>query len=66
MTLCHGSTIAIPKAQIIKVGGIITNPNDWAREYKKYRYILGLLLSDINVSVQTIDIVKSLPKVKFK
>jgi predicted helicase len=31
----------------------------------KPRYILDLLLSVINVSVQTVDIVNSLPKLKF-
>ena len=40
---------------------IKNNPNDWSREHKKPRYILDLLLSVINVSVQTVDIVNSLP-----
>ena len=39
--------------------------NDWGREHNKPRYILDLLLSVINVSVQTVDIVKALPKLKF-
>ena len=39
--------------------------NDWAKEHNKPRYILDLLLSVINVSVQTVDIVNSLPKLKF-
>jgi predicted helicase len=39
--------------------------NDWAKEHNKPRYILDLLLSVINVSVQTVDIVKALPKLKF-
>lgn len=39
--------------------------NDWAREHEKPRYILDLLLSVINVSVQTVDIVNKLPKLKF-
>ena len=39
--------------------------NDWAREHQKPRYILDLLLSVINVSVQTVDIVDNLPKLKF-
>lgn len=37
----------------------------WAREHHKPRYILDLLLSVINVSVQTVDIVNSLPRLKF-
>lgn len=45
--------------------GIINNPNDWATEHDKPRYILDLLLSVINVSVQTVDIVNSLPEVDW-
>jgi len=48
-----------------KENGIINNPNDWAAEVGNPRYILDLLLSIINVSVQTVDIVNSLPKVNF-
>lgn len=44
---------------------IKNDANDWAREHGKPRYILDLLLSVINVSVQTVDIVNSLPKLKF-
>ncbi len=46
--------------------GITNNPNDWATEVGNPRYILDLLLSVINVSVQTVEIVNSLPKVKFE
>ena len=45
---------------------IRNDANDWAREHNKPRYILDLLLSVINVSVQTVDIVNSLPKLKFE
>ena len=45
--------------------GIKNDPNDWAEEVGNPRYILDLLLSIINVSVQTVDIVDGLPKVKF-
>jgi predicted helicase len=48
-----------------KESGIVNDPNDWADEVGNPRYILDLLLSVINVSIQTVDIVKSLPKVKF-
>lgn len=48
-----------------KESGIKNNPNDWSREVEKPSYILDLLLSVINVSVQTVDIVAGLPKVKF-
>ena len=49
-----------------KESGITNNPNDWATETGNPRYILDLLLSIINVSVQTVDIVNSLPIVKFE
>ncbi len=45
--------------------GIINDPNDWSVEQDNPRYILNLLLSVINVSVQTVDIVDSLPSLKF-
>ncbi|MCA6433000.1 MAG: DEAD/DEAH box helicase, partial [Cytophagales bacterium] len=48
-----------------KESGITNNPNDWATETGNPRYILDLLLSVINVSVQTVDIVNALPKVDF-
>ena len=44
---------------------IKNDANDWAREHHKPRYILDLLLSVINVSVQTVDIVNNLPKLRF-
>jgi predicted helicase len=49
-----------------KESGIRNDPNDWAKEHDKPRYILDLLLSVINVSVQTVDIVNSLPKIEFE
>lgn len=45
--------------------GITNNPNDWSFEHEKPRYILDLLLSIINVSVQTVDIVNALPEVDW-
>lgn len=50
---------------IDKASGIKNDPNDWAKEVGNPRYILDLLLSIINVSVQTVDIVNSLPKINF-
>jgi predicted helicase len=44
---------------------IRNDANDWAREHQQPRYILDLLLSVINVSVQTVEIVKALPRLKF-
>jgi predicted helicase len=46
--------------------GITNDPNDWAEEVGNPRYILDLLLSVINVSVKTMEIVSQLPKVKFE
>ena len=45
---------------------IMNDANDWGKEHHKPRYILDLLLSVINVSVQTVNIVKALPKLKFE
>lgn len=44
---------------------ITNNPNDWSREHGNPTYIYDLLLSVINLSVQTVDIVSSLPKLKL-
>jgi predicted helicase len=49
-----------------KKSGIKNDPNDWAEEVGNPRYILDLLFSIINVSVQTVDIVNSLPKLEFE
>lgn len=49
-----------------KDSGIINNPNDWAMEVGNPRYILDLLLSIINVSVKTLEIVEDLPKPKLE
>lgn len=51
---------------IHKESQIKNDPNDWATEVGNPRYILDLLLSIINVSVQTVEIVNGLPKVKFE
>ncbi|NBR16296.1 MAG: helicase, partial [Crocinitomicaceae bacterium] len=51
---------------IHKDSGIKNDPNDWADEVGNPRYILDLLLSIINVSVQSVEIVKGLPGVRFE
>lgn len=48
-----------------KDSGITNDPNDWGKEHGNPRYILDLLLSVINVSCQTVDIVNSLPEVDW-
>ena len=52
--------VTIDKASQIK-----NDPNDWAKEHGQPRYILDLLLSVIILSYQTIDIVNSLPLLRF-
>ena len=49
-----------------KESTITNNPNDWAKEVGNPRYILDLLLSVINVSVKSVEIVEGLPKLKFE
>lgn len=49
-----------------KESSIKNDPNDWAEEVGNPRYILDLLLSVINLSVKTVDIVNNLPKVTFE
>ena len=44
-----------------KASGITSDPNDWAREHGRPRYILDLLLSVINVGARTAGIVRGLP-----
>jgi len=53
------------QVKIDKKSGIKNDPNDWSEEVGNERYILDLLLSIINVSVQTVEIVDSLPEVEF-
>lgn len=48
-----------------KESKIKNDPNDWAKEHNKPRYILDLLLSIITVSVASVDIINSLPKLEF-
>ena len=48
-----------------KASGITNDPNDWALEHNDPKYIFNLLLRIITVSLDTMKIVKSLPKSKF-
>lgn len=52
--------ITIDKAYQIK-----NDTNDWSREHEQPRYILDLLLSVIMLSCQTVDIVNTLPILRF-
>tara|TARA_R110002049_G_scaffold185921_4_gene354203 strand:- start:3676 stop:8556 length:4881 start_codon:yes stop_codon:yes gene_type:complete len=53
------------QVSVDKKSGIKNDPNDWSKEVENPRYILDLILSIINVSVQTVDIVNELPKLEF-
>ncbi len=46
--------------------GIANDPNDWGKEIGNERYILDLLCSVVNVSMQTIEIVEQLPRIGFQ
>ncbi len=48
-----------------KASGITNNPNDWSREHGKPRYILDLLLSIIELSLRSNDLVSQLPKLEI-
>lgn len=48
-----------------KDSGIVNDPNAWATEHDKPRYILDLILSCLTVSLKTLDIVDGLPQVEF-
>lgn len=48
-----------------KASGIVNDPNDWSREHDQPRYILDLLLSIVTVSLETMKIVRALPKIEF-
>lgn len=52
--------VTIDKASQIK-----NDPNDWSREHEQPRYVLDLLLSVIMLSCQTVDIVNTLPILRF-
>ncbi len=52
------------QVSIDKDSGIKNDPNDWCREHNNPRYILGLILRVIEVSVRTVRIVEGLPKVE--
>ena len=45
---------------------IENNPNDWCREHDDPKYIYNLLLRIITVSLETMKIVPSLPKLKLE
>ena len=48
-----------------KASGIVNDPNDWAIEHGDPAYIFNLILRIITVSLETVKIVKALPRVEF-
>lgn len=48
-----------------KASGIANDPNDWAAEHGDPAYIFNLVLRLISVSLETVKIVKALPKLEF-
>ena len=49
-----------------KASGIVNDPNDWSREVGDPRYILDLIARVVTVSVETVQIVRSLPSIDFE
>jgi len=45
-----------------KDSGITNDPNDWSDEHNNPKYIYNLLLSIINLSIKSVDIIDSLPE----
>jgi predicted helicase len=48
-----------------KASGIVNDPNDWSREHHRPRHILDLLTRIVTVSLRTVEIVESLPRLDF-
>ncbi|MDR2387405.1 MAG: hypothetical protein LBE80_07480, partial [Deltaproteobacteria bacterium] len=53
------------QVKIDKDSGIKNDPNDWAKEQEQPRYILDLILRVITVSLETMKIVRGLPRLTF-
>ena len=53
------------QVKVDKKSGIINNPNDWCKNVNNHKYIFDLLLSIINVSVKSVDIINSLQHLNF-
>jgi len=48
-----------------KPSGIVNDPNDWSREHNQPRYILDLLARIMAVSLRTMEMAQSLPRLTF-
>ena len=49
-----------------KASGIVNDPNAWALEHGQPRYIPDLLTRVVTVSVRTVEVVDSLPRLVFR
>ncbi len=49
-----------------KASGIVNDPNDWSREVGDPRYIIDLLARIVTVSLETMQIVDSLPPLAIR
>lgn len=49
-----------------KASGIVNDPNDWSREVEDPRYIIDLLARIVTVSLETMQIVDSLPALAIR
>jgi len=49
-----------------KASGIVNDPNDWSREVEDPRYIIDLLARIVTVSLETMQIVDSLPPLAIR
>lgn len=47
-----------------KDSGIVNDPNDWCKEHNNPRYIFDLIKRIVTVSVETVKITRSLPKLE--
>lgn len=48
-----------------KASGIVNDPNDWSREHGKPRYIIDLIGRIVTLSLETNQIIHSLPELKI-
>ncbi|MEB0203712.1 hypothetical protein QN354_18455 [Cryobacterium sp. 5I3] len=48
-----------------KESGIVNDPNLWGEEHGNPSYVLDLLKSVVTVSIETVRIVRSLPKLRI-
>lgn len=60
----YSTSLSLIPPRSLKASGITNAPNDWTDEHEKPKYILDLLLSVITVSVETVKIVKGLPRLE--